>query len=607
MASFDLAGAVRERRPRMRSRGLREIAPTRAMERELQAIIGRVVEHWAEAVAREIAPAYEREIEQLRAVRDGSTVGDTAPERLAAIIAGAAEGATRLVVSLAPSIRSWIVRVERWHRQRWVAGVRAVTGIDIGTFIRGLDAEPEVATFQQWASGLIRDVSDDARRKIEASTFRAVAEMRPRADFAKEIGTVLDTSRKRALLIARDQTNKLSGKLDELRHREAGIEEYRWRTALDDRVRPTHRANEGKIFRWDTPPASTGHPRTEINCFPGSHLADLDGRVVRAYRRWYEGELTEIVTASGARLETTPNHPILTGRGWAPAHAIKIGDDLFKAEREPQLVNADDVEQRQPRLSDLFAALGALGSTSRVGGGGADFHGDGSIDQDVDVVDLDRGLLADLHAASAEAFGEDVLEEALMGLARASRPGARDLLAGAVPSVPDRLMRAGGEAAAFLWAQALHANPTGLAGVAQAYAGTAERAGDGGARYAKALAECKNALACLVAPHKIVAIDLYAIVSGPLHRLREEVSPRSEMLAERVRAESNLRANDLQGFAGLYSGDAVVQVSVARGWSGHVYNLETGNNWFLVNSTVVSNCRCTAQPWIKLLDEIEET
>jgi SPP1 gp7 family putative phage head morphogenesis protein len=66
-------------------------------------------------------------------------------------------------------------------------------------------------------------------------------------------------------LIARDQTSKLNGNLTRLRQEEIGVTRYKWSTAGDERVRPTHRANEGKIFEWANPP-KTGHPSHEINC-----------------------------------------------------------------------------------------------------------------------------------------------------------------------------------------------------------------------------------------------------------------------------------------------------------------------------------------------------
>ena len=66
--------------------------------------------------------------------------------------------------------------------------------------------------------------------------------------------------------ITRDQTNKAIGDLTEARHRQAGITHYRWQTSEDERVRPTHEANNGRTFAWDDPPDSTGHPGDDILC-----------------------------------------------------------------------------------------------------------------------------------------------------------------------------------------------------------------------------------------------------------------------------------------------------------------------------------------------------
>lgn len=40
---------------------------------------------------------------------------------------------------------------------------------------------------------------------------------------------------------------------------------YIWRTMGDDKVRPEHAANEGKVFAWDNPPP-TGHPGADFGC-----------------------------------------------------------------------------------------------------------------------------------------------------------------------------------------------------------------------------------------------------------------------------------------------------------------------------------------------------
>lgn len=42
-------------------------------------------------------------------------------------------------------------------------------------------------------------------------------------------------------------------------------EQYVWRCRNDDRVRATHRANDGRVFSWNDPP-DTSHPGEDYNC-----------------------------------------------------------------------------------------------------------------------------------------------------------------------------------------------------------------------------------------------------------------------------------------------------------------------------------------------------
>lgn len=73
-------------------------------------------------------------------------------------------------------------------------------------------------------------------------------------------------SRSRAQLIARDQIAKLNGDITKQRQTSAGVTRYRWSTSGDERVRATHRANNGKVFFWSKPPAVTGHPGNDFQC-----------------------------------------------------------------------------------------------------------------------------------------------------------------------------------------------------------------------------------------------------------------------------------------------------------------------------------------------------
>jgi len=67
-------------------------------------------------------------------------------------------------------------------------------------------------------------------------------------------------------LIARDQTAKMASAFNEARTASVGITQYNWQTAGDERVRDTHRDNDGKLFAFAEPPSETGNPGHDINC-----------------------------------------------------------------------------------------------------------------------------------------------------------------------------------------------------------------------------------------------------------------------------------------------------------------------------------------------------
>lgn len=74
-----------------------------------------------------------------------------------------------------------------------------------------------------------------------------------------------DVSRSRAELIARDQTLKLAGSINEARQKDAGLDSYTWSTSNDERVRPEHAALNGQIFTWAIPP-EPGSPGQDFQC-----------------------------------------------------------------------------------------------------------------------------------------------------------------------------------------------------------------------------------------------------------------------------------------------------------------------------------------------------
>ena len=135
----------------------------------------------------------------------------------------------------------------------------------------------------------------------------------------------------------------------------------------------------------------------------------------KAYRRKYSGDLLTLRSADGYRATITPHHPVLTDKGFIPAHLLRPGEHRL-AYRSP-VESPAAYDQHEPALaSQVFESLMLCRDMvlSEVPISAPDFHGDGA-DGDVDVVWPYRDLLAYRYATLAE-FIRKLLLDADMGL-----------------------------------------------------------------------------------------------------------------------------------------------------------------------------------------------
>lgn len=136
---------------------------------------------------------------------------------------------------------------------------------------------------QEWlrANTDLIQLPERARREVEKVITDPINQGQRVEVVREKIQERLDVVKTRATLIARDQTTKVYGQLQEARQRAAGITHYVWSTSLDERVRGTpggmwpqgnHFDLEGTTQAWDDPPIidprtnERGHPGTAILC-----------------------------------------------------------------------------------------------------------------------------------------------------------------------------------------------------------------------------------------------------------------------------------------------------------------------------------------------------
>ncbi|BDP42912.1 hypothetical protein DAETH_28810 [Deinococcus aetherius] len=103
------------------------------------------------------------------------------------------------------------------------------------------------------------------RREVQAAIRDGLERGQGLDQIARRIRERTSVSRSRATLIARNEVGNAAGFAMRESQKEAGCTHYVWRTASDSRVRPEHKARNGKVFAWDRPP-SDGHPGEPFNC-----------------------------------------------------------------------------------------------------------------------------------------------------------------------------------------------------------------------------------------------------------------------------------------------------------------------------------------------------
>ena len=373
-----------------------------------------------------------------------------------------------------------------------------------------------------------------------------------------------------------------------------------WRTEGDGDVCQLCADRDG-----DSWPAADGGPYPGDGGFgdqcllPGQEV--VAPPVSKVYRRTYDGDVVRLRTSVGGDpgLAVTPHHPILTLRGWVPAHRVEEGDYLVCGRLDEGVALADaDVQHRPAAIEEVYRAAAARGQIERHTGLAGDFHGDGVLDGEVDVVPTGRALLYDREAASREPRGEHVLpgaHEPTCGLALAGDLGQRLLaLAGASP----RTVGGGGQGGPSLRADTLAAEPTGLGGRPDRRQAAPHGQGVDPERPRDRLDALPGGVAVADGGREVVVASL----SGSAGAGRLAPSPEGhagvrEDAGDAVAARPVLRRELKDGSTVEVSLAQVVGVDRGR-FSGHVYNLATETGWYLAGPSiadgayrlVVSNC-----------------
>lgn len=249
--TFDLAQmTARSGAARRAGMALPVITPPRTYEADLAKIYIRVLQVASGYVSARLVPTYKTSIASLA---DGLTVDS--PTQLQGEIEGLGSDLQRLVLTLVPELRTWVVRTEAWHRARWTANIKTATTISLETLLGPTEVQTTMEAVLAANIALVKDVSAQVQGRIAQAVWGGFQRRAPVRDVAKEINEALDLGKKRSKRIAQDQLQKLSARLDDERREQAGIDTWKWRSSHKLKFRPEHQARDGNLYTEKTAPA----------------------------------------------------------------------------------------------------------------------------------------------------------------------------------------------------------------------------------------------------------------------------------------------------------------------------------------------------------------
>lgn len=449
------------------------------------------------------------------------------------------------------------------------------------------EAAAEIATaFYKAASaymtGEMPDVAAESGFESEAALSAAYAiedSTASQSDMARQLGNALAYQINRAAGRASRNCGKQDRRGPRFARVPTGTETCAWCVMM-----------AGLGFHYLTEETAS---HTHSNCVVADTRVSGTG-LLASMRREYEGPLVNITTRANRKLSVTPNHPILTTRGWVLAGEVVESDDLICARfLDGHGSGVPDVNDTPPTIEQVFesgsffdsSALDGMPPTAKY------LYGEMFPDCDVKVVDpfglLERafkssGLKPSEHESLAFARGSGaVVGEPL------DREGALDLLLDGGDSSLRRAMGRLCLSCPLFMSHFGCPDKTSIGTPAQSDSRFSKPSSDGGTADPEPVGDGVDALSVLerfdnavwhVEPlaSRLDAIALESAIDGRL-------------------PDSKSTCNLAGAFPSLIEVDDVLSVVVTEGTC-HVYNLSTKGGWYLSSGIITHNCDCRIVP-----------
>ena len=457
-------------------------------------------------------------------------------------------------------------------------------GVDLGNFRPSPEVLRSIVTDEAMRGKRIGEwftqLSDQHRSRLEGAVRLGLIEGRTTPQIIRDLRAATEITKRSATTLVRTSVNHVANRARESLY-EANkdvVKGMRWSATLDGKtseicisrdgaVTPVGDAKQSELDGVPLAPPGA-RPPAHLSCLPGDSLVTPSGRITAVSKRWFDGDLIVIRTAAGRKLRTTPNHPILTGRGWVGAERVQVGEQLFTdrgIEGPSPLIDYQDQDAPAPihEVAEAFLRSSEV-TSAEVPTTTPDFHGDG-INGEVAIIGADRGLLSKSNSLRDEKIGNLIFQ---VGDPRLI------MLTALCPALQLNLRN-----------------------------GSAARRDIGILSQSTALSFSRLGVPLFIPENDFLPFlwVLPAQLRGGPYISKSVSTP--QPVIDGTYADAELFCDAMNRATGEVALDDVINVERVK-FSGHVYNLQTERQLYIANGLVVHNCRSIMSPITRSWQEL---
>lgn len=330
-------------------------------------------------------------------------------------------------------------------------------------------------------------------------------------------------------------------------------------------------------------------------CVLGNTLISAVDGISKVYRRRYKGLIYRIRTASGNVLSVTPNHPILTDKGFVRAHLLNIGDNVISDNGLKTVgIISKDKNNRQVLIKDVFRSFrkSPFMFACTVPITAEDFHGD-AVYNKVNIVSANRKLGSERNVFGLQNFSEDSFINRNGRIRMEGKPkkcGFFQIFCSHF-SAFCRFVGSLCKMCNLFWCGVFHSFSLLFVRISYGNVVSSKKTNHLCSSEVEPLNNSCNADSLIVKFKNFINAKIISRVPPSSADIGS-----MENISDDVFGNTELAGNILDGYSTQIKTDSIVAIDIIKKKFCHVYNLETKNNWYVANGIITHNCRCMIIP-----------